>query len=72
VSSRQLVYCPTALRHLDELWDYIAKANAPAVADRYLATIFDYRDGLVDSRSAGPPAMTSGRACAPSASVGAR
>lgn len=47
MSPRQLLCSPVALRHLDELWDYIAKANAPAAADRYLETIFDYCDGLV-------------------------
>ena len=48
MSSRQLIYGPEALRHLDELWDHIAKANAPAAADRYLATLLDYCEGLVD------------------------
>lgn len=48
MSPRQLLYSPVALRHLDELWNYIAKANAPAAADRYLETVFDYCDGLVD------------------------
>lgn len=67
MSPRQVVYSPVALRHLDELWEYIAKANAPAAGDRYFQTVLDFCDGLVDFPFRGTARTTSGQGCAPSA-----
>jgi toxin ParE1/3/4 len=53
VNTRQLRYHPVALEQLDTLWDYIAAARSPEVAEGYLSSIFEFCDGLNDFPSRG-------------------
>lgn len=37
-----------ALQHLDELWDYVADANSPSVADNVIGQIIDFCNEMAE------------------------
>ena len=59
MSPRRVVYGRTAQRHPDKLRDYIADANASAVASDFVTSILDFCTAWRTSRPGGRHAMTS-------------
>ncbi len=60
----RVAFAPEAQDQLTELYHYIAHANAPVVAQRYVDAIITYCESLSTSRSGARRAMTSARVCA--------